>query len=251
MIQALTSPTRALFGLPVLIGLMIAALVASPVADAHKKRSWQYHGKSGWHKKQHHSKPGTVSVVGGKTKLSVDAGTAAALGSLGVAVEPIRPAYTRRGSFKFPITGGEVDPKTLAGQIGHSGGLAFEKGSTRVALTDFVINIDADPDLTAMVGGSRVSILSLDLSNLERRDRHGKVYLSGIEASLTAGAAAALNAAFSTTAFEAGLLIGTAKLKAYVHKAYDRPRGDDDDDDDDDDDRHRGRDDDDDDDDDD
>jgi hypothetical protein len=221
MIRSLT-PTRALPGLTVLFGLMIAALVAAPVAGAHKQRSWQHDAKSKWHEKHHHGdrhdrgKSATVSVVGGKTKLTVDAGTAAALGSLGVAVEPIKPANARRGPFKFPITGGEVDAETLAGQIGHSGGLAFVSGSTRVELTDFVINVDADPDLTAMVGGSRVSILSLDLSDLVRKDRDGKVSLAGIKASLTSGAAAALNAAFSTTAFTEGLLVGTAKVKAYV-----------------------------------
>ena len=83
-----------------------------------------------------------------------------------------------------------------------------------------------------MVGGSRVSILSLDLSDLKRKDRANKVLLSGIEASLTAGAAAALNAAFSTSAFQEGLLIGTAQVKAYIHKAAEKPRDDDDEDDD-------------------
>jgi len=248
MMHSLSSPKRALWVLPVALGLMIVALVASPAAQAHGK-SWKHHGaksgkshKSGEsHKKRHahkNSSSGTVSVVDGKTKLSVDKDTGAALGSLGIAVEPIDPArVSRRGAFRFPITGGEVDAKTLAGQIQHSGGLAFVKGSTRVELTDFFINIDAEPDLTAIVGGSRVSVLSLDLSNLERKDRGNKVLLSGIEASLTAGAAAALNSAFSTSAFQEGLLIGTAQVKAYVHKAAKKPRGDDDDDDNDD---HRG-----------
>ncbi len=255
MMHSLSSPKRALWVLPVALALMIMALVASPAAQAHGKSSKHHGAKSGKshqsgksnakhrdkHREQHaHKNTGvTVSVVGGKTKLSVDKATGAALGSLGIAVQPIEPAYVRRGSFRFPITGGEVNAKTLAGQIRHSGGLAFVKGAIRVELTDFFINVDADPDLTAMVGGARVSILSLDLSGLERKDRGNKVLLSGIEASLTAGAAAALNAAFSTSAFQEGLLIGTAKVKAYIHKAAEKPRGDDHDDDDDDD---RGRD---------
>lgn len=246
MMHSLSSPKRALWVLPVALALMIVALVASPAAQAHGKSSKHHGAKSGKshtkhgykHREQHAHKKNagvTVSVVGGKTKLSVDKDTGAALGSLGIAVEPIEPAYVRRGSFRFPITGGEVDAKTLTGQIRHSGGLAFVKGATRVELADFFINIDAEPDLTAMVGGSRVSILSLDLSDLKRKDRGNKVLLSGIEASLTAGAAAALNAAFSTSAFQEGLLIGTAQVKAYVNKAAEKPRGDDDDDD------HRGR----------
>jgi hypothetical protein len=239
-----------------MIAALAVALVGSPPAQADGK-SWKHHGaKSGqWHK--HHGHKGErhrpkadssgVSVRGGKTVLRVDPGTGKALASLGIKVETIRPAYSYRGKFAFPITGGEVDAKTLAGQIRHSGGLAFVRGSTRVPLTDFFINVDGDPDLTAMVGDARVSILSLDLSGLERRDRYGKVELSGIKASLTAGAAAALNGAFRTDAFEPGLVIGTAKVEAYVGKAAGKPCYDDDDDDDD---RHRGHDDDDDDDDD-
>ena len=34
-------------------------------------------------------------------------------------------------------------------------------------LTEFTINVDSDPDLTALVGGQRVSILKLDLSGLQ------------------------------------------------------------------------------------
>jgi hypothetical protein len=244
MTHSLSSFKRALQVLPVALALLVVALVASPAAEAHGKSSKHHGAKSGeWgkshskhgykHREHHAHKKGagvTLSVVGGKTKLSIDEATGAALGSLGIAVEPIEPAYVRRGSFRFPITGGEVDAKTLAGQIRHSGGLAFVKGATRVELTDFFINVDAEPDLTAMIGGSRVSILSLDLSALERKDQGNKVLLSGIAASLTGGAAAALNAAFSTSAFQEGLLIGTAQVKAYVHKAAEKPCGDDDDD---------------------
>ena len=232
------SLSRALWALPVALGLMVVMLVASPAAQAHGK-SWKHWdgGKWGqWHKTHNH-KPNTdgrtVSVVGGNTKLFVDEGTGVALGSLGIAVEPVDSASVSRGDgFRFPITGGEVNAKTLVGQIRHSGGLAFVRGSTRVELTDFYINIDAQPDLTAVVGGSRVSILSFDVSDLERKDRGNIVRLSGIKASLTADAAAALNAAFSTSAFQEGLLIGTARVKAYAHSSDGR-HGDDDDEDDD------------------
>ncbi len=235
MTHKITFP-RALWALPVALGLLMLALVASPAAQAHGKSGKHgERGKSAHSHKRHQHKPAadgrTVSVAGGKTKLSVDAGTGAALGSLGIAVEPVKPArVSRRGAFRFPITGGEVNAMTLVGQIRHSGGLAFVKGATRVELTNFHINIDAQPDLTAMVGGARVSILSLDVSGLERKDRRNTIRLSGIKASLTADAAGALNAAFSTSAFTAGLPIGTARVKAYVK--HDRARHDD---------RHGGR----------
>jgi hypothetical protein len=245
------SSFRPAWALSMALAMVVVALVASPAAQAHGGKSYKHWngGKSGqWHK-QHRdkNKSDVVSVVGGNTKLFVDAGTGAALGSLGIAVEPVDPArVTRRGAFRFPITGGEVNAKTLVGQIRHSGGLAFVQASsgTRVEVTDFNIDIDANPTLTAKVGDARVPLLSLDVTGLERKDRDGAVVLTGIKASLTAVAAGALNDAFETTAFTEGLLIGTARVKAYV-QTYDRCRGDDDNDREhgyDDDRRHGGRD---------
>ena len=134
MMHSLSSPKRALWVLPVALALMIMALVASPAAQAHGKSSKHHGAKSGSSctspasptrsiatstaSNTHKNTGVTVSVVGGKTKLSVDKATGAALGSLGIAVQLIEPAYVLvRGSFRFPITGGEVDAKTLAGQI--------------------------------------------------------------------------------------------------------------------------------------
>jgi hypothetical protein len=83
-----------------------------------------------------------------------------------------------------------------------------------VDLTSFTIDVDSDPDLTARVGGQRVSILNLDLSQLEARVNGRRIRLSGVGASLTATAAQALNEAFSTDAFEEGLVLGTATVAA-------------------------------------
>jgi hypothetical protein len=157
-----------------------------------------------------------VQLTGGDTRLTLDAGTAAALTSIGISVEPVTPAKPKGGAVSFPISGGKVNAKTLAGNIKHRGGLAFVKGSTRVELTKFTINIDAAPDLTALLGPDRVSILKLDLSKLKRTDKGSTVRLSGIRADLTAGAADALNKAFSTNAFKEDLTLGTAKVKAKI-----------------------------------
>lgn len=156
-----------------------------------------------------------VKKTGGTT-LTLDAGTAAALTSLGVTVSPIAPAKGVSGGVRFPVTGGKLDSKTLAGNIRHSGGLRFSNGTTTVDLTRFTINIDSDPDLVATVGGSRVSILKLDLSNLKNRSKGNSIKLSGVKATLTAEAAAALNGAFGVTAFTEGLTLGTASVKTTV-----------------------------------
>jgi hypothetical protein len=178
------------------VAVLLAALIASAPSDAKRSKK--------------------VGLRGANTTLTIDKGTAGALDSLGISVKRVKPATNRPGGFRFPISGGRVDPKTLAGQIRHTGGLAFVKGSTRVELTRFYINIDSAPDLTAKLGGDRVSILSLDLSGLQRKDRGKTIRLSGIRADLTAAAAGALNDAFSTTAFTEGLTLGTAKVKAVV-----------------------------------
>lgn len=156
-----------------------------------------------------------VKKTGGTT-LKIDASTAEALTSLGVSVAPIKPAKAAGGGVRFPVTGGMLDSKTLAGNIRHSGGLRFSNGTTTVDLTRFTINIDKNPDLVATVGGKRVSILNLDLSGLKNSSKGKSIKLSGVKASLTADAAAALNGAFGVTAFTEGLALGTASVKTTV-----------------------------------
>jgi hypothetical protein len=153
----------------------------------------------------------------GSTDLTLDPGTAQALSDLGVAVAPVGPAsVTPQGAVAFPITGGKVDPSSFAGTIRHSGGISLSAGDVQVDLTRFRINVDADPDLTALVGGQRVSILSLDLSGLKAKVKGKKITLSGVSASLTADAAAALNGAFGVSAFTEGLTLGTAQVNAFA-----------------------------------
>jgi hypothetical protein len=156
-----------------------------------------------------HARPKTVELTGGATTLALDQGAASALQSLGITAAPIGSS-----SLSFPITGGNVNAKTFAGTIAHSGGISLTKGSTTVALTDFEIGIDDTPELTALVGGNRVGILTVDLSALKASVDAGKVTLSGAALKLTGAAAGALNQAFGTTAFTEGLLLGTATTEA-------------------------------------
>jgi hypothetical protein len=160
------------------------------------------------------AKPAEVEFAGGATTLALDPGAASALQSLGVAAAPIDPASAGSDGLSFPITGGKANASTFAGRIRHSGGIRLSKGSTVVDLTSFTIQVDSDPDLTALVGGQRVSILNLDLSQLDAQVKGRRITLSGVKATLTAAAAAALNQAFSTHAFSEGLLLGTATVRA-------------------------------------
>ncbi len=158
--------------------------------------------------------PAEVLLAGGSTALALDPAAASALQSLGVTASLVDPATAAADGFAFPITGGKLNAKTYAGAVTHSGGIRLTKGSTSVELTDFTINVDDAPDLTAQVGGQTVSILSLDLSGLTVQATGRAITLGGVKAALTKGAADALNAVFGTSAFSEGFVLGTATVKA-------------------------------------
>lgn len=155
------------------------------------------------------ARPSSVELTGGATTVTLDPGAGAALQSLGIAAAPIGS-----DSLDFPITGGRLNARTFAGTIAHSGGIALSRGATRVELTEFEIGIDDTPELTALVGGQRVPILSVDLSALKSEVRNGSITLTGAVLKLTGAAAGALNQAFGTTAFTEGLVLGTAAVRA-------------------------------------
>ena len=68
----------------------------------------------------------SADLGGGSTTLKLDSGLAKALTGAGVAVGPVSPATAKKGGrVAFPITGGELNPKTAAGVINHSGGLSL------------------------------------------------------------------------------------------------------------------------------
>jgi hypothetical protein len=157
--------------------------------------------------------PSQIAFVGGATSLALDPGTAAALTSLGISAAPAAPASANAdGSLAFPITGGVVDAKTLAGAITHSGGLTLTKGSTAVTVSDFTIVTSPTPKLTALLGGSHFDLATLDLSAAKTAVAGRTVTVGPVSAKLTQAAADGLNQAFGTTAFQAGLTIGTATV---------------------------------------
>jgi hypothetical protein len=152
------------------------------------------------------------------TTLALDPGTAQALTHLGVTVTPLRPAKVRSGGIAFPITAQRLDGETYAGRIAHSGGLRLAAGDTRVRLRNFVIRIDETPDLTArVVGGPRISLLDLDLSEADIARDGRRLRVENVKATLSDEGAAALNGAFGTS-FEEGLPIGTATVETKLKR---------------------------------
>ena len=158
---------------------------------------------------------GKLKLIRGATTLTLDEGALDALTSLGVAPAPLAPARAEGADVSFPITRGRVDAKTLAGTIRHTGGLSLTKGDTRVELRNFVIDTKRAV-LTARAGDARLAILDLDLSHVTVARKQRRLTVGGVSATLTQGAADALNAAFGTDAFAKGQLIGTAVVKSRV-----------------------------------
>jgi hypothetical protein len=158
----------------------------------------------------------TELLAQGATSLALDAGALAALVANGIAPGVIGPATLSGVSASFPITGGKAVLDLTAATVTHSGGISLTKGSTVVNLTDFDISVGGagGPQLFASLNGgaAKVAIIDLDLAALQPAIAGRDVTLSGITAKLTQGAADALNAAFGTTAFAGGLVLGQATV---------------------------------------
>jgi Htaa len=162
----------------------------------------------------HHPSSSTVKVTGGKTVLTLDAGTAGVLTANGVKVAPIAGAYASGSGIAFPITGGKVTTKA-AGTITHRGGLKFTAGHVSLGVQDFVIDTRKGV-LTARVSGTktRIPLLKLDLGDASVKAGKGTLTVKHVRGTLTKEAAAALNKTFGVKLFKAGLPVGTAAVKA-------------------------------------
>ena len=217
----------AAFGAAVAIGAS-AAVLAAPAAVS---------GAS--------TTPDTVTAIpaltGVGTTLTLNAGTAAALTSLGVKVAPEGTATASGSSVTFPITSGYVEihsnkhhrPGYIEGSIEHYGsGLTLTAGTTTVTLSDFVVD-PGDSLLYASVNGvpDKAPLLQLDGRKVTvSKDGSGDVVLNGTVANLTSSAASALDSAFGTQAIKGGTPLGTVHLVAsgkantYTGKVAEFPR---------------------------
>jgi hypothetical protein len=153
-----------------------------------------------------------VIFRGGTTELALDGGTLTALGALGVSPGIIAPATLAGTTASFPITGGKVNARTLAGSITHSGGISLTAGATRVELTNFDIQV---PKLLLQVnGGSPAPAVDLDASDAQVRVAGRNVTARNVVVKLNAAGASALSGAFGTTVPEVTLGVATVKGQA-------------------------------------
>ena len=146
----------------------------------------------------------SADLGGGSTTLKLDSGLVEALTDADVALAPVSPATARKGGrVAFPITGGELDPKTAAGVITHSGGLSIRAGKTTVSLTNFRIKVGKRVSLSARVGDARLKILDLSLAKAKVSRKGFALKVKGVRAYLSRDAARALNKAFKTRPVQA------------------------------------------------
>ena len=154
----------------------------------------------------------------GATSLALDPAALQAIVAQGITPGVVGPATLAGTTASFPITGGIAALDLSVAEVAHSGGISLTKGATVVALTDFFIRVGGGeaPQLLATLNGGAtpVAIIDLDLAALQPAIDGRNVTLTGITAKLTQGAADALNAAFGTTAFAGGLVLGQATVNA-------------------------------------
>jgi len=163
----------------------------------------------------------TAQVEGGRTSVELSEGFVTALGSLGVAPGAIEPARLKRGRASFPIPGGALDLETARGDVFHLGGLTLGAGGTTVGLLNFVIDTTGEPVLTGLVSVNgdlvgRVPLFDLELTEAPELRRWGGLRIDGVNVTLTAEAANALNMIFGVSDFVEGFEIGVARVATRI-----------------------------------
>ena len=174
----------------------------------------------------------TVIFVDGTTSVTLDEGLTTGLETLGVTVGASAPGTIDDANVAvFPIVAGAIDLATSVGDISHSGGLSFTSadGATVVDLLNFVIDNSSGNTaiaLTGLVGvndslAGRAPLFNMDFSNVIAVSSDTELTVNGVALTLTAEAAAALNAAFAVESFTEGFVIGTADVSAIAQTADD------------------------------
>jgi len=162
-------------------------------------------------------RPARATVIGKSTDVVVNPAISAALKQAGITVAAIPPA-TAKTTLLFPVSGGQIAVKTLAGTVNHAGGLTYRHSGKSVTLTNFVINT-ITKRLTATVGGQSKPIFDLNLSPARRiSGPRSKVVASTIKLTITSQAASALNSNLGVSTFRTGMNFGIATLTVtYAH----------------------------------
>lgn len=165
---------------------------------------------------------GQINLATGLTNVRLSNGFVLAAQSLNINVMSSSRIMIRRGIASFPITGATIDGTTLRGEILHSSGLIFERGSTAVKIERFAIDTTgAQPIITGLASANgsvvgRIPLFNLDLSNAQVSASGQFISIAGVGVTLRQEAAGALNAVFETDAFVEGFNIGNANVFGFT-----------------------------------
>lgn len=113
---------------------------------------------------------------------------------------------------RYPVSGGSITTRPLAGTIRHRGGLFIQNvgDANKPALTvgNFVINLK-----TRQLTANGIPLFNLNFSKIRTSHTRHVLTFRGIGVTLTKTAADGLNKALNTTVFAGGLKFGTAVVQ--------------------------------------
>jgi len=133
-----------------------------------------------------------------------------ALGVLGITTSAVAPAKAKGSKFTFPVTTASVG---TAATLGHSGGLRLRAGTRSVTLSAPQVRLAKNSRLTAKVGKTTVTVLTVDGAKRKLNAITGTVTLRGATVRLTVAGAAALRRALHLRRLSPGVL-GTLTVDA-------------------------------------
>ncbi|MFT4036351.1 MAG: hypothetical protein QM679_12330 [Patulibacter sp.] len=160
-------------------------------------------------------KVGTGTIFAAATFTLQEAAVRLAAGATltaGGAVQVATQLPAQTGSaWQLPVTnaGGKV---SLTAPITLSGGLQFTGATGTLTFTGFTLDPVAGVWYAEQSPSGRLPLFTVDRTAAKSVKRGAQLIVSGLALSLTAEAAAALNAALGTTAYSAGTAAGTATI---------------------------------------
>jgi hypothetical protein len=134
----------------------------------------------------------------------------AALGVQGITTSAVAPAKAKGSKFTFPVKTASVGTATT---LGHNGGLRLRAGTRSVVLSAPQLRLAKDSRLTAKIGKSTVTVLTVDGAKRKLNATAGTVALRGAKVRLTVAGAAALRGALKLRRLAPGVL-GTLTVDA-------------------------------------
>jgi hypothetical protein len=172
----------------------------------------------------------TSHVRFGTTAVKWEPTFSAAIGSAGINVEVVAPAFfvTEKDLYRFPICGGAVDFADLESEVIHAGGLRFVRDNRVLSMTDFILCIPREDafsricPLSALITADHSLVGRTDLFNLDFANSETvisfpnlfaqRIFITNVAARLTQDGAFQLNQVFGTS-FDTVLPVATFTIR--------------------------------------